>query len=176
VLRALGALALLGVAADHLGELTAGHYAVIPTIGTLFTLDVAAATSLAVVLLVPTWRLPGRAGRTVPALAALAGIGVAGGSLVALLVSEHTPLFGFMESGYRVTIVVAIACEAAAVLLLGAALAPPGRQRPRAARVRDSESVSLWRSHAPRPDAANRADAGWDAPATQPSRRSSKTA
>lgn len=129
VLRALGALALLGVAADHLEELTAGHYAAIPTIGTLFALDVTAETVLAVALLVPVGRLPGRAGRAVPALVALAGIGVAGGSLVALFVSEQTTLFGFMESGYRLAIVVSIACEAAAVLLLGADLARSASQR-----------------------------------------------
>jgi hypothetical protein len=129
MLRALGALALLGVAADHLEELTAGHYAAIPTIGTLFALDVAAATVLAAALLVPARLLPGRAGRAVPALVALAGIGVAGGSLVALLVSERTTLFGFTESGYRLAIVAAIAFEAAAVLLLGADLARSARRR-----------------------------------------------
>lgn len=129
LLRALGALALLGVAADHLEELTAGHYAAIPTIGTLFTLDVAAATVLAVVLLVPTAALAARAGRAVPVLVACAAIGVAGGSLVALFVSEQTTLFGFMESGYRLAIVVAIVCEAAAVLLLGADLARSARRR-----------------------------------------------
>jgi len=129
VLRALGALALLGVAADHLEELTAGHYAAIPTIGTLFALDVAAATVLAVALLVPAGAFAGRAGRVVPVLLACAAIGVAGGSLVALFVSEQTPLFGFMESGYRPAIVVAIACEAAAVLLLGADLARSARRR-----------------------------------------------
>ena len=128
MLRALGALALLGVAADHLEEQTAGHYAAIPTIGTLFALDVAAATVLAVTLLLPAGRLPGRAGRAVPALVSLTGIGVAGGSLVAVLVSEQTTLFGFMESGYRLAIVVAIACEAAAVLVLAADLARSARR------------------------------------------------
>ena len=128
MLRALGALALLGVAVDHFEELTAGHYAAIPTIGTLFALDVAAATVLAVALLVPTGALPGRAGRAVPVLVACAAIGVAGGSLVGLFVSEQTTLFGFMESGYRLAIVVAIACEAAAVLLLGADLARSARR------------------------------------------------
>ena len=128
LLRALGAAALLGVAADHLEELSAAHYAAIPTIGTLFALDVAAATVVAVALLLPAGRLPGRAGRAVPALVALAGIGVAGGSLVALLVSEQTTLFGFRESGYRLAIVLAIACEAAAIVLLGADLARSARR------------------------------------------------
>jgi len=43
---------------------------------------------------------------------------VAGGALVALLVSEHTPLFGFTEHGYRFAIVFAIVCEAVAVVSL----------------------------------------------------------
>ena len=46
-----------------------------------------------------------------------------------LLVSEQTPLFGFMEFGYRPAIAIAIACEAAAVLLLGADLARSARRR-----------------------------------------------
>jgi hypothetical protein len=32
-------------------------------------------------------------------------ISIALGTLVSLLVSEYTPLFGFMESGYRLAIV-----------------------------------------------------------------------
>jgi heme A synthase len=35
------------------------------------------------------------------------------------LISEHTPLFGFMEAGYRTPIVVALIVEGAAVVLLG---------------------------------------------------------
>jgi hypothetical protein len=45
-------------------------------------------------------------------------LGVAAGGLVALLVSEHTPLFGFMEHGYRFVIVFTIASEVAAIALL----------------------------------------------------------
>ena len=52
-------------------------------------------------------------------MAALAGIGVAAGALVALLISEQTPLFGFMEYGYRTEVVVAIATEVAAIIFLG---------------------------------------------------------
>ena len=55
-------------------------------------------------------------------LAALAGIGVASGALVGLLISEHTPLFGFMEHGYRLEIVIALAAEAVAIISLGAVL------------------------------------------------------
>ena len=119
-LRRAGAVALLGVGAVHVEELTGDHYAAIPTIGTLFALDVAAATVVAVALLVPLGRLPGRAGRAVPPVVALAGIGVAGGSLVALFVSEQTTLFGFMESGYRLAVVLTIVFDSLATLFLGA--------------------------------------------------------
>jgi hypothetical protein len=37
-------------------------------------------------------------------------------------VSEHTPLFGFMEYGYRQAIVISIVLESVALVLLGAYL------------------------------------------------------
>jgi hypothetical protein len=46
--------------------------------------------------------------------AALAGAAVAAGALLALLISEQAPLFGFMEHGYRVAIVLSVASEAVA--------------------------------------------------------------
>ena len=54
---------------------------------------------------------------------ALSGMGVAAGGLVALIVSEHAPLFGFMEHGYRFAIVFTIASEIVAILALGIFLA-----------------------------------------------------
>jgi hypothetical protein len=45
---------------------------------------------------------------------------VAASSLAALLVSEHTPLFGFMEYGYRQAIIISIALEGVTSVLLGA--------------------------------------------------------
>jgi len=53
------------------------------------------------------------------AVAALSGLGIAASSLAALLVSEQTALFGFMEVNYRATIVVALATESAAAVCLG---------------------------------------------------------
>ena len=53
-------------------------------------------------------------------LAALGAIGIAVGSLVSLLISEYTPLFGFMESGYRLAIVLALVFDGLATLFLGA--------------------------------------------------------
>ena len=54
--------------------------------------------------------------------------------LVALLVSEQTPLFGFMEHGYRFAIVFAIVSEAVAIvaltiLLVDNRLRNPGARR-----------------------------------------------
>ena len=51
-------------------------------------------------------------------LLALGGIGPAGTSFVFLFVSEHQPLFGFHEHGFRTAIVVALAAEATAVAAL----------------------------------------------------------
>ena len=53
VLRAVGALALLAVAADHLYEYWHDGYSAIPTIGTLFLLSGIGATAIALALLVP---------------------------------------------------------------------------------------------------------------------------
>src|SRR5437660_626877 len=45
--------------------------------------------------------------------------GIAFGSLVSLLVSEYTPLFGFMESGYRLAVVLALVFDALTTVFLG---------------------------------------------------------
>jgi hypothetical protein len=134
--RAAGGLALLVVGGIHLQQYTAGHFSVVPTIGTLFLLNFIAATVLGLWLLVPVRRGGYRRGRFVVDVAvAVAGIGVAGGALVALLISETQPLFGFMENGYRLEIVIALASAAAAIVLLGAflALAVTRARRPRGA-------------------------------------------
>src|ERR671923_1639369 len=96
IARALGALALLVVGAVHLQQYFA-LYSAIPTIGTLFVLNFAGATALGLGLLAPVERLLGSRGRPVVALLALGGMGLAATAFVLLLVSEHTPLFGFME-------------------------------------------------------------------------------
>jgi hypothetical protein len=123
IARALGALALLVVGAVHLQQYFA-LYSAIPTIGTLFVLNFAGATALGLGLLAPVERLPGRAGRAAPALLALGGIALAATAFVFLLISERTPLFGFMEPGYDPTaILIARVAEVATVLLLGGFLA-----------------------------------------------------
>jgi hypothetical protein len=128
VARALGAVALLVVGGVHLEQYTVAHFSVIPTIGPLFLVNFIAATSVGLVLLMPT-RRSARHGRLVfDSLAALAGIGVAAGALAALLISEHRPLLGFMEHGYRLEIVIAIASEAVAIVSLGVFLAVADRR------------------------------------------------
>jgi hypothetical protein len=120
-LRVLGALSLLATGAVHLQQYERLYHA-IPTIGTLFVLNFAGATGLALVLLAP-WR---------PAqiVAAIAGVGLAVTAFTFLAVSEHTPLFGFKEPGYDPpAIAAARGAEVATVLFLGAFLAGRANQR-----------------------------------------------
>jgi len=120
-LRVLGALSLLATGAVHLQQDVRLYHA-IPTIGTLFVLNFAGATALALVLLAPLERLH--------VLAAAAGIALATTSFVFLLISEHTPLFGFEEPGYDPpAIAAARAAEVAAVVFLGAFLTVRVKQR-----------------------------------------------
>ena len=95
----------------------------VPTIGPLFLLNFLAGSALGVYFLVPSRGARGWGRRVLDLMAAWAGIAVAGGSLIALFVSERTPLFGFMERGYRLEIVIAIVAEAVAVFALGAMVA-----------------------------------------------------
>jgi hypothetical protein len=122
VLRTLGALAVLAVGIVHLEQYFRVHFDVVPIIGPLFVLNFAAAAVIAVGLLVPA--VP----RALHLLLAAAGIGLAATAFVFLFVSEHRTLFGFHDYGFRPAIVIALAAEAAAVLLLGAYLAVRARR------------------------------------------------
>lgn len=117
-MRILAAVLILFVGADHYYEYSSGGYSVVPTIGTLFLLNFISACVVGVMLLAPLERLSRRFGNAAVALAGLSGFGIAAGSLAALLISEQTSLFGFMESNYRPAIVVALAAEAAATVCL----------------------------------------------------------
>jgi hypothetical protein len=65
----------------------------------------------------------GRVGEVALALLAAGGAGLAGTAFTFLLVSERTPLFGFMEPGYDPPAIMASrAAELAAVGLLGSFL------------------------------------------------------
>jgi len=119
-LRMLGALAVLGVGAVHLEQYFAVHFNVVPVIGPLFALNFAGAAVITLGLLLPLGRLH------LPL--ALGGIGLAATSFVFLFISERQPLFGFEDYGYRAAIVIALAAEAAAVVLLAGYLASRRRQ------------------------------------------------
>jgi len=118
-LRVLGALAVLTVGAVHLEQYFGVHFDVVPVIGPLFVLNFAGAALIALGLLLPLGRLH------IPL--ALGGMGLAATAFVFFFISEHRPLFGFQDYGYRPAIIVALTAEAAAVVLLGGYLARRSR-------------------------------------------------
>jgi hypothetical protein len=119
VARLLGALSILGVGAVHLQQYSGNGYSTVPTIGTLFLLNAISAGIVGFGLLLPLERMVGRrASNAAVGILALSGVAIAVGSLIALFISETGTLFGFSEGGYRSVIIIAIAVEAAATLLL----------------------------------------------------------
>jgi CBS domain containing-hemolysin-like protein len=122
-MRYAGAAAVVGVGAVHAQQYYDAYFSVVPVIGSLFLLSFIGSGLVAATLLAPVRRLGPAIGDVVLVLAALGGIGIALGSLVSLLVSEYAPLFGFMESGYRLAIVLAIVFDALATVFLGAFVA-----------------------------------------------------
>lgn len=135
--RVLGALSVLALGAVHLQQYL-WLYSAIPNIGKLFLLTFVGATVIGLALLAPIERWAGRWGRTVLVMISLGGIALAVTTFALLLVSENMPLFGFQEPGYDPTaIATSQTAEVAAVIFLGASLAPPfstkshfRRQRP----------------------------------------------
>jgi len=119
IARYLGALSILVVGAVHAQQYYDAYFSVVPTIGTLFLLSFIGSGVVAVVLIAPARRLGRNIGDLTLALAALGGIGIAAGSLASLLYSEYRPLFGFMESGYRLAIVLTIVFDCLTNLFLG---------------------------------------------------------
>lgn len=144
-LRVLGALLLLFVGVDHYYEYSAHSYSVIPTIGTLFLLNFISATAVGLLLLLPLERVSPRHGRLAVGAAAVSGFAIAATSLIALLVSEQTKLFGFMESNYRPAILVALASEAAAALVLALLALATVRDQP-SRTVRRTSGRPPWRT------------------------------
>ena len=124
--RYLGALAVLATGVAHIEQYSVDNYSTVPTIGTLFLLNFIAAIVIAAGLIAPLRRVTGRHSDAVRAVLAVGGIGLAVGSIVGLFVSETTGLFGFVEHGYRMAIVVAIAVEVAATVFLLAFLVANG--------------------------------------------------
>jgi hypothetical protein len=118
-LRGLGAVLILGVGVVHLQQYL-DFIRDVPTIGVLFLLNSFAAGAIGVMLAGP-FVLPG----------AVAGIGLSVGSLVSILIARYaaTGLFDYREASWRTPIVIAVALEVAAVVVLGAALLNQRRAR-----------------------------------------------
>jgi hypothetical protein len=124
--RYLGALAVLATGVAHIEQYAVDNYSTVPTIGTLFLLNFIAAVVIAAGLIAPVRRVAGRYTDVVRAVFAVGGIGLGIGSLAGLFLSETTGLFGFVEHGYRMAIVVAIVVEVAATVFLVAFLVANG--------------------------------------------------
>jgi hypothetical protein len=129
IARYFGAVSILLVGAVHAQQYYAAYFSVVPTIGTLFLLSFVGSGVTGVVLLAPVRRLGRNIGDLILVLAALGAIGIAVGSLASLLVSEYTPLFGFMESGYRLAVVLALVFDALTTVFLGAFVLSVARAR-----------------------------------------------
>jgi hypothetical protein len=124
--RYLGAVSILVVGGIHAQQYYYDYFYVVPTIGTLFLLSFIGAATVGIVLFAPVRRLGRRLGDLILVLAALGAIGIAVGTFVSLLISEYTPLFGFMESGYRLAIVLTLVFDVLTTAFLGLFLAIVG--------------------------------------------------
>lgn len=120
--RYLGAISILIVGAIHAQQYYYAYFQIVPTIGTLFLLSFIGAGIVGAVLFLPVRRLGRRVGDLILAFAAFGAISIALGTLVSLLISEYTPLFGFMESGYRLAIVLTLLFDVLTTAFLGAFL------------------------------------------------------
>ena len=128
VARYLGAVSIVVVGVIHAQQYYDAYFSVMPTIGTLFLLSFIGSGVVAAALVAPVRLLGRKIGDAILVLAALGAIGIAMGSLVALLVSEYTPLFGFMESGYRLAIVLTLIFDSLTTVILGIFVAIVGRR------------------------------------------------
>jgi len=119
IARYLGAVSILLVGAVHAQQYYGAYFSVVPTIGTLFLLSFIGAGIVGAVLFAPVRRLGRGGGDLLLAFAAFGAISIALGTLVSLLISEYTPLFGFMESGYRLAIVLTLLFDVLTTAFLG---------------------------------------------------------
>jgi hypothetical protein len=122
-LRAIGALALIAMGALHLQQYHDAGYSAIPTIGTLFVLNFVGGVAIGLPLLLPIERLPGRAGAIAVPLLAFTGGAMAATAFVFLLISQQTPVFGWLETAKTSAITVAFVSEAVATVALSAVAA-----------------------------------------------------
>ena len=127
IARYLGAISILLVGVVHAQQYYDAYFSVVPTIGPLFLLSFIGAWIVGAILLAPVERLGRQLGSALLVLAAVGAIGIAVGTFAALLTSEYTPLFGFMESGYRLAIWLTFAFDVMTTVFVGvflAAIAP----------------------------------------------------
>ena len=115
--RAVAAGLVVATGAIHL-YLYRDGFSAVPTIGRLFLLNFVGSAVVGVTLAAPVRRLGRSIGDLILILAALGAIGIALGSLASLLISEYRPLFGFMESGYRLAIVLTLVFDTLATVFL----------------------------------------------------------
>jgi hypothetical protein len=120
IARYLGAVSILVVGAIHAQQYYYDYFYVVPTIGTLFLLSFVGAFIVGTTLIAPVRLLGSTIGEAILVVASLGGIGIAVGTFASLLISEYTPLFGFMESGYRLAIVLTLVFDVMTTLFLGA--------------------------------------------------------
>ena len=119
IARYLGAASIFVVGAVHAQQYYGAYFRAVPTIGTLFLLSFVGSGVVGAVLLTPVRRLGRSIGDLILVAAALAAVAIAAGSLASLLVSEYRPLFGFMESGYRLAIDLTLVFDTLATVFLG---------------------------------------------------------
>jgi hypothetical protein len=117
--RYLGAISIFLVGAVHAQQYYDAYFSVVPTIGPLFLLSFIGAGIVGTVLIAPVRRLGRLVGDAALVVAALGAIGIAVGTFVSLLISEYTPLFGFMESGYRLAVVLTLLFDVMTTVFLG---------------------------------------------------------
>ena len=96
-------------------------------------LNFAGGVGLGLALLLPVERLPGRAGAIAVPVLAFTGAAMAATSIAFLLISQQTPLFGFLETSTTSAITVAFVTESIATAALGARR--PSRHRGRRRRA-----------------------------------------
>ncbi len=119
VARYLGAVSIFLVGAVHAQQYYDAYFSVVPTIGPLFLLSFIGAAIVGTALISPMRLLGPLVGDAALVLAALGAIGIAVGTFVSLVISEYTPLFGFMESGYRLAVVLTLVFDVMTTVFLG---------------------------------------------------------
>lgn len=109
LLRYAGIVAILLVGGIHLQQHDS-FIGDVPTIGTLFLLNAAGAAAIALALAAGTGRLA--------LVAALGGIGLSAGAIVALLVARYGTIFDYTEPTFRAGVVLSLVFEVLAVVIL----------------------------------------------------------